>query len=108
MLRKVATSLNTSNITALQQVLPSWEFVEATSQVTKTFNFESKKQAWDFCELVSKVITQNNSHPAWLFHQSKVVVFFPPFENTDLEPKHIWVASFMDKAEHCVKQEETN
>mmetsp|Transcript_2379 Transcript_2379/g.3775 ORF Transcript_2379/g.3775 Transcript_2379/m.3775 type:complete len:110 (-) Transcript_2379:33-362(-) len=100
MLRSAATKVSNFRTT-----LPSWEVLEP-SGITKTFVFADELHTWNFIKLLCKVSENKNCFPSVKFNSKEVQVLISPSEGDLLANRDIWLASFMDKAEQHVKDEE--
>lgn len=109
MLRKFTSQISSTQLREIKNTLPSWYVShESSYELSKTFNFNNQKEAWDFVETVGKIAAKHQCPPAWSLAKNKVSVRFPPEPEQELTHGQVWLASFMDRAKDHIKQEDSH
>lgn len=106
MIRRFATKLSDSQLKTLSSSLPTWKLHSDRPAISKSYRFKDFKAAWQFMSLVAKVADDRDHHPEWFNVYNKVDVTLTTHDAGGVTQKDVWLATFMDKAEALIKQEE--
>jgi 4a-hydroxytetrahydrobiopterin dehydratase len=106
MIRRFATKLSDSQLQTLSSSLPTWKLHSDKPAISKSYRFKDFQAAWQFMSLVAKVADDRDHHPEWFNVYNKVEVTLTTHDAGGVTQKDVWLATFMDKAEALIKQEE--
>ena len=101
MLGRLSKSLSTAQLQSLNTLLPSWSVHQES--LSKTYRFNSNKDAWDFLELAQKLSRSHRFKPVCMYNENHVEVRLEGADN--ITRAHVSAAGFLDKAAKSVKEE---
>jgi 4a-hydroxytetrahydrobiopterin dehydratase len=76
--------------------LPNWAWQADRDAITRTFRFETFRQAWGFMSQVALAAEQADHHPEWFNVYNRVEVLLTTHDANGLSQRDIALAQFMD------------